>query len=301
MSKQRKRESSRSAAGRGARPSFFVSDLHGSTDRYDKLLAAIVRERPRAVFMGGDLTPMSFSETAVAFPDFVNSFLVPRFETLREELGDRYPAVFVILGNDDLRSDEASVDKASDGGLWTYVHNRRAALDGYPVYGYAHVPPTPFLLKDWERYDVSRFVDAGCVSPEEGTHSVACDLRDLRYATIQEELETLVGGHDLRNAIFLFHAPPYQTKLDRADLDGVMVDHAPVDANVGSIAIRRFIEEKQPLITLHGHVHESATLTGSWRDQIGRTHMFSAAHDGPELAIVRFDPAAPENATRDLL
>jgi len=35
---------------------------------------------------------------------------------------------------------------------------------------------------------------------------------------------------------------------------------------VGSIAVRRFIEERQPLLTLHGHIHESARLTGDWRE-----------------------------------
>jgi len=83
-------------------------------------------------------------------------------------------------------------------------------------------------------------------------------------------------------------------------LDGKRVEHVPLDVHVGSIAIQRFIAGRQPLVTLHGHVHDSARLTGSWRDTIGRTHLFSAAHDGPELALVRFDPDVPENATRDL-
>ena len=75
----------------------------------------------------------------------------------------------------------------------------------------------------------------------------------------------------------------------------------PLDVHVGSIAIRRFIEDRQPLVTLHGHVHESARLTGSWRDTIGRTHLFSAAHDGPELALVRFDLGDIASATRELI
>jgi Icc-related predicted phosphoesterase len=79
------------------------------------------------------------------------------------------------------------------------------------------------------------------------------------------------------------------------------VEHVPLNVHVGSIAVRRFIEERQPLVTLHGHVHESARLTGSWRDRIGRTHLFSAAHDGPELALVRFDLEDPASATRELL
>ena len=72
------------------------------------------------------------------------------------------------------------------------------------------------------------------------------------------------------------------------------MDHAPLDVHVGSIAIRRFIEARQPLVTLHGHVHESARLTGAWQDRIGRTVCLSAAHDGPELALVRFDLEQPE-------
>jgi Icc-related predicted phosphoesterase len=70
---------------------------------------------------------------------------------------------------------------------------------------------------------------------------------------------------------------------------------------VGSIAIKRFMESRQPLLTLHGHIHESARLTQSWRDRIERTHSFSAAHEGPELAVIRFDPENLDAATRDLI
>jgi Icc-related predicted phosphoesterase len=83
--------------------------------------------------------------------------------------------------------------------------------------------------------------------------------------------------------------------------DGKMVNHVPLDLHVGSIALRRFIEQRQPLVTLHGHIHESVRLTGSWRDRIGRTHLFGAAHDGAELALVRFDLDDPDSATRQLL
>lgn len=38
---------------------FFATDLHGQTDRYDKLLSSIVTDRPAAVFLGGDLLPRS--------------------------------------------------------------------------------------------------------------------------------------------------------------------------------------------------------------------------------------------------
>ena len=108
-------------------------------------------------------------------------------------------------------------------------------------------------------------------------------------------------GQDLSRAIFLFHAPPYDTGLDRAALDGKKVHGVYLDVHIGSIAIRRFIESKQPLLTLHGHVHESARITGMWKEQIGRTLAISAAHDGPELALVKFDLNDLGNAIRELL
>lgn len=286
---------------------FFVSDLHGRPDRYQKLLEAAARERPAAILLGGDLFPSGFARQIAAHPgaargdDFVRGFLAGAFRQLRDRMGPTYPAVFLILGNDDPRVEEAGVREAGTDLLWEYLHDRGSACEGVPLFGYSCVPPTPFLLKDWERYDVSRYVDPGCLSPEEGWRTVAAPPHEVRYATIAEDLERLAGASPLERSVWLFHAPPHDTALDRAALDGVTVDHAPVDVHVGSIAIRRFIEARQPLVTLHGHIHESPRLTGTWRQQIGRTLAFSAAHDGPELALVRFDPRDPAAATRELL
>jgi Icc-related predicted phosphoesterase len=282
----------------------FASDLHGRVDRYRKLFDAVRNGRPAALFLGGDLLPSSLSSVHASdssHPDFVCGFLAGELEALRSDLGGHYPRVFVILGNDDARVEEEAVLDVATRGLWDYAHNQRIDWNGFTVYGYAIVPPTSFLLKDWERYDVSRFVDPGCVSPEEGWRTVPVAPHEVRYRTVSDDLAALAKDDDLAQAVFLFHAPPYQSLLDRAALDGRTVDHVPLDVHVGSIAVRRFLEARQPLISLHGHVHESARLTGSWRDRIGRTFAFSAAHDGPELALVRFDPGDPASATRELL
>ncbi len=286
------------------RPFLFASDLHGCEDRYDKLFALVLSERPAAVFLGGDLLPsgaLRFARSAPGGEDFLAGFLLPRLNSLRRELGDGYPRFFLILGNDDPRSQEAALIRREKEGLWQYLHGRKLSLGPYAVYGYACVPPTPFALKDWERYDVSRFVDPGCVPPEDGRFSCEVAAEDKGFPTIQQDLEKLAGSDRLENALFLFHSPPYQTALDRAALDGRQVDGAPLDVHVGSIAVRRFIEARQPLVTMHGHVHESPRLTGYWRETIGRSHCFSAAHDGPELAVVSFDPAHPAGAIRKLL
>jgi Icc-related predicted phosphoesterase len=282
----------------------FATDIHGRPDRYEKLFHAIERRAPDAVFLGGDLTPSPMAAMNPSNPlpaDFIGDYLSERLERIRRRMADRYPDVFVILGNDDHRSLEPDLMEGDRRGLWTYCHNRSCELDGYDVYGYAFVPPSPFLLKDWERYDVSRYVPPGCVSPEEGRRSVEVDPREVQFGTIGADLAGIVGGRGLERAVMLFHTPPHDTVLDRVANDNKFVEHVPLDLHVGSIAVRRFIETRQPLVTMHGHIHESARLTGRWRERIGATHVFGAAHDGPELALVSFDLENLDGATRELL
>lgn len=281
---------------------FFVSDLHGNRSHYQKLFQLISVEKPEIVLLGGDLLPAGFDDhQEIREKSFIHSVLQDGFEALKGELNSVYPKVFLILGNDDPKSEETELMLGEALGLWNYIHLRMVTCGDFSVYGYACVPPTPFTLKDWERYDVSRFVDPGCIPPEEGWRSIPVAANEVLHATIQSDLELLTDDADLSSAIFLFHAPPHRTLLDRVALDGVMVDNAPLDVHAGSIAIRRFIEKRQPLITLHGHIHESSRLTGSWCEQIGRTWAYSAAYDGDELAVVRFNPARPGEAARSLI
>ncbi len=64
------------------------------------------------------------------------------------------------------------------------------------------------------------------------------------------------------------HAPPYDTQLDVApkiDWDTLTVQGQD-SAHVGSTAVREVIEEVQPILSLHGHIHESRAAV-----RIGRT------------------------------
>jgi Icc-related predicted phosphoesterase len=72
-------------------------------------------------------------------------------------------------------------------------------------------------------------------------------------------------------AIFNLHVPPHDTGLDEAPVldeqlrvqtSAGQVRFAPV----GSSAVRELIEEVQPLLGLHGHIHESAGFR-----RLGRT------------------------------
>jgi len=279
---------------------FFVSDLHGKEDRYRKLISKISGEKPQIVFVGGDIFP-HFSKSPSPYNDFLRDFLLPELIILKREMNNLYPVILIILGNDDPKGEEIILNCGEKIGLWHYIHNKHYTFEEYRIFGYNYVPPTPFQLKDWEKYDVSRFTDPGCISPEDGKHTFDVTENELRNSTILKDLEELGAEYPMEKSIFLFHTPPYQTNLDRAALDGKKIDYAPLDVHVGSIAVKRFIEDKKPLITLHGHVHESARLTGKWMEKIGTTYSFNASSDSKELSLIKFTLEKPQNAVRELI
>ncbi len=277
---------------------FFVSDLHGRQEKFTKLFSAIKEEKPDMVFMGGDLLPSFYSSGDAG--EFIRSFIGGALYKLKRELAERYPSIFLIMGNDDPRIYEEAFISMEKEGLISYMHFKKKLNGRYIIYGYSCIPPSPFMLKDWEMYDVSRYADPGCIHPADGSRSVNTG-EQAEFGTIQKDLQKLCDEKDLSASIFLFHSPPYCTSLDRAALDGKMIDHVPLDVHIGSIAIKRFIEECSPYITLHGHVHESSSITGAWKEKIDSTWCFTAAWDGRELALIRFTAENPSDATRQLL
>ncbi len=96
--------------------------------------------------------------------------------------------------------------------------------------------------------------------------------REMPEAELEQHLEQLIAPlHDPARAVFNFHVPPIRTPLDRApvlnaSLKPVVKGGAVMMESVGSEAVRRVIERHQPLLALHGHIHESRGAT-----KIGRT------------------------------
>jgi Icc-related predicted phosphoesterase len=89
------------------------------------------------------------------------------------------------------------------------------------------------------------------------------DRLKLRYEAMTCQLK------DPHNAVFNIHVPPYRSSLDEApeldkDLRPKMAGQALKP--VGSTALRKAIEENQPLLGLHGHIHEGRGAT-----RIGKT------------------------------
>jgi Icc-related predicted phosphoesterase len=93
------------------------------------------------------------------------------------------------------------------------------------------------------------------------------------------------------------HVPPFDSGLDRAteldeELRPVLVGGSPHEIPVGSHAVRQIIEEYQPVLAVHGHIHESRGETRIGRTLVvnpgseyntGRIHGLVARFAGDEL------------------
>jgi len=97
---------------------------------------------------------------------------------------------------------------------------------------------------------------------------------------------------DPSRAIFNLHCPPYRSGLDEApaiDADMKLMHGGRALRPVGSTAVREAIERHQPLISLHGHIHESKGAV-----KIGKTLSInpgSAYEEGMLMgAIIQLDP-----------
>ena len=102
----------------------------------------------------------------------------------------------------------------------------------------------------------------------------------------------LPGSHPA-STILVSHTPPYGTCLD-------LIGRRE---HVGSRALRKLIEERQPLAALHGHIHETVDISGKFIDKIGNTVCIgsgnSESSDSPY--VIRFNPYWPQEAKRELI
>jgi Icc-related predicted phosphoesterase len=267
---------------------YYASDVHGAEPCWRKFLGAGRFYGVQALIMGGDLTgkaivPIetrpdgSFSTTFIGetrsgttndeldqlmaairfngmYPWLAPADEIARLrddpearsalleETMLDELrrwialaDERMPAygidVYVMPGNDDPWPCDAAIEEAKhvqacDGRVVRVGHHEMISC--------AYANPTP-----WN-------------SPRELDE----DELYLRLRALSDQLD------DPASAIFNLHVPPYDSGLDTAnemnpDLTLKYVGGQPHPIPVGSHAVRQIIEEVQPLLALHGHIHES--------------------------------------------
>jgi Icc-related predicted phosphoesterase len=87
--------------------------------------------------------------------------------------------------------------------------------------------------------------------------------RECSEEELEARLEAVAAKvKDMSRCVFCIHVPPYDSQLDLAPLTDenlrvVSKGGRPQMVPVGSKAVRKLIEKYQPLLALHGHIHES--------------------------------------------
>jgi Icc-related predicted phosphoesterase len=266
---------------------YYASDVHGSEQCWRKFLGAGRFYGVQALIMGGDLTGKAIVPITMDGETFTAHFLgEDQGGAGAEELGKlekaiRYNGMYPWLaGADEVREAEGDSDVRHRLFEQVMVEELRRWIE--------------LADERMSEYGIDVFVMPGNDDPwscdavlEAASHVQACDERlvrvgdhemiscafanptpwnspreldeDALYAKVKSLADQVESPE---TAIFNLHVPPYDSGLDTAneinpDLTLVYKSGQPNPIPVGSTAIRQIIEEYQPLLALHGHIHES--------------------------------------------
>jgi Icc-related predicted phosphoesterase len=274
---------------------FFSTDLHGSEKCFLKFLNAAKFYGADSLVLGGDLTGKGFVPIIQVGGRWHADFL-GRSENADTEAGlaalekqVRFngfypyrcsPEEFARLSSDPEHLAEVfrSVMRA-EVERWVAIADERVAAAGVPCTMMAGNDDDPFVDEVLDGARVVRHVDGSLC--EFGPYTLLGfgysnptpwhSPRELPEDEIETRLRKLAAGiSNPRMTVFNVHVPPYNSSLDlapklKSDLSFATTGSQPHSVPVGSTAVRKIIEECQPLLALHGHVHESkaATTIGS--------------------------------------
>jgi Icc-related predicted phosphoesterase len=277
---------------------FFCTDLHGSDVCFKKFVNAADFYGTQILIMGGDVTgkmvvPIAKQPSGVYLTTFAGDDLeftsddeVAAFKKQLANMGF-YPAP---MDEDEFRSIKSSQDeqdrlfreliKARLEQWLDYVDNK---LAGTGVQVFAAPGNDDFFevdellgastmielleMKVHHLTEEHEIITSGWTNPTPWNTERECSEEELanRLHSMLDQVQ------DMERCIFNIHVPPNNSKIDICPkLDEnmkVVYDMGnPVMAPAGSTAVRDAIEHHQPLMGLHGHIHE-----GRGETKIGRT------------------------------
>ena len=276
---------------------FFATDLHGSTVCFKKFVNAGRFYDARVLILGGDVTGKMVVPIARQLDgSYLSSFAgkevrlgdneeVVAFQQRLSDMGF-YPQVMGEAEFQDLREDPDGQDK-----LFQMLTQRR--LEEWIEYARPRLVEQGLKCFAAPGNDDAFFVDellaaSGVIELLEGRviHVDGLEMLTTGWSNetpwkterecTEEELKArileMVGQVDEpEKAVFNVHVPPQKTALDQCpeldeELRPVHSGGNPVMTSAGSTAVRELIEEYQPLLGLHGHIHEGRGVA-----RIGRT------------------------------
>eukprot|EP00029_Vermamoeba_vermiformis_P013593 TRINITY_DN8514_c0_g1_i1.p1 TRINITY_DN8514_c0_g1~~TRINITY_DN8514_c0_g1_i1.p1 ORF type:complete len:327 (+),score=18.91 TRINITY_DN8514_c0_g1_i1:3-983(+) len=284
----------------------YTADLHGNINQYKNLYKLAVGTNSDYILIGGDLNPKNpwkstekevWGKLVPHQRDFLLNKLVPELNSWKGNI----PTYFTF-GNADFADNydafELQLASISTGSFQILQNGFADLKDGYRLFGYPYVPLSPFWTKDYEKKDFTDPTANKSASTYEGVISFDAMLHEYRVPedecdSIENDFKMLWGDSKALNfekLIGMIHAPPANT----------CIDVNSKKCHVGSHAIRNAIHTYQPLITLHGHIHETVMMSGRYREFIGNTSCYGVGNfwgPDPVMAII-VDTSEPSMGQR---
>jgi Icc-related predicted phosphoesterase len=277
---------------------FFATDLHGSEKCFLKFVNAAKFYKANSLIMGGDITgkmiiPIIKGANGKYHATFLGN---KRSAKNEEELQDLqrairfagyYPYITSPQAMEQLQTDDTKVQAIFKELMlntvkrWVQVAEERLKESGIKVYitggnddiaeiediigssSYVIDPEDKVVEIDGK----FQMISTGWSNPTPWKTARECSEEQL-----WAKIETMAGQvKDMKNSIFNLHVPPIDSGLDTCpkldeNLKPVIAGGEIVMTGGGSTSVRKAIETYQPLLGLHGHIHESKGFV-----KIGRT------------------------------
>ncbi len=287
----------------------YGSDFHGSDAVYRKFIASGLQYKVNALMVGGDVTGKAMvpiihqgggkytshlfgADKAATTPD--------ELQALKKSISSVgfYPIVLEQDEAAELEADPAKMGARFEQEMcnrvreWMKLAEEKLAPQKITLYFMAGNDDLYSIDKVVGEFEHVRNPDMQCLELEGGYNVVGLSnanmtpwrcARDIEEPELEAKLNTLVGMmHQPERTVALLHVPPFKSGLDTCpDLDEnlkiITQGGQVVMKSAGSPAVKAFIEKVQPMLTLHGHIHESPGHT-----RIGRTLMINAGSEYAE-------------------
>lgn len=287
----------------------FTTDVHGSVLCFKKFIAAAKFYEADVIVMGGDCTGKMLVPVISNGSGHKASYLdrdwVLATESEKDDfvrmVGDAgyYPLTVTQDEYDELRSDPAKVNAR-------FLAVMVSTLEGWLDYAKDKLQGTGVRCLitpgNDDHLEIDRVLEADdfVIAGENRVIQLDDDIemlsmgwtnptpwdtpRECEEGPLGERIEALAAGvKNPDKTIFNLHAPPYGSGLDSApemDKDGVPLRGGTVMKSVGSTAVRDAIQKYQPMLGLHGHIHESRGT-----HKIGRTLCINPGSNYGDLTL----------------
>ena len=242
----------------------YTSDVHGDVYKYERLLEQAKNNDIEYIVLGGDILPKKGDRTIIQ-PEFIENELDKYFK----KLNDCKIKCILIPGNDDLENFDEELSEICNKYPNIYdIDRKRLDINDVTFIGLSNVLDNPFARKNRVFVEDESEMQpqlSDKIYVEKGTKIISVEeWKEYRKKNVEKTEDVLASLPEIdktKKTIYVFHGPPY----------GIGLDECEGNLKVGSKVVKKFLENSNCYMSLHGHIHESPKMSGLWYNKLGNT------------------------------